>query len=102
MAQLFAKVLSITDLPEVLEVKDAAGVITQAAIPAARTYRMSIKANSKFATSSIYWLTMAHSEGKYDVGENEVLDSEMFYATEKLSKNGETIKILKSKNVQLL
>lgn len=102
MGQLFAQVLSFIEIPARPEVKDAAGVVTQEALGEARTYRLSIKANSKFGTASIYWVTKQTSEGKYAVNETDILDSDMFYAIEKTNKNGQVIKILKSKNVQLL
>lgn len=102
MAILFAKVLQVTNLPAVAEVKDKSGNITTRAIPEANSYRLSIRAKSKFAQSQIFWLTLPVTEGVYTVGESDELDSEMFYGTEKTTNTGQTIKVLKSRNLEMI
>lgn len=93
--KMFAKVLEANELPEnTLPNGDV--------IPASVSYRLSVRLKSKLASASIYWLTLPKEDATLAVGDTEDLDSEDFYATEKTTKSGNTIKILKARGLEIL
>ena len=95
MSKMFAKVLEANELPEnTLPNGDV--------IPASISYRLSVKLKSKLASASIYWLTLPKEEAGLAVGDTEELDSDDFYATEKITKSGNTIKILKARGLEII
>lgn len=66
------------------------------------SFRLSVKMKSKLASASIYWLTLPSSETDLKVGDKEELDSNDFYAVEKQTSSGNTIKILKAKGLEII
>lgn len=95
MSKLFAKVLEATELPETT-------LPNGDKVSASVSYRLSVRLKSKLATASIYWLTLPKEDTTLAVGDVEELDSEDFYASERTTKSGNTIKILKARNLEII
>ena len=95
MATMFAKVIEVNALPE--KTLPNGDVIAESV-----SYKLAIKMKSKLASSSIYWLTLPKEEATLALGDVEELDSNDFYASERTTKSGNTIKVLKAKNLEII
>jgi hypothetical protein len=95
MSLMYAKVLEVNNLPE--KTLPNGDVIAESV-----SYKLAIRMKSKLASSAIYWLTLPKEEASLALGDTEELSSDDFYAVEKTTKSGNTIKVLKARGLELL
>ena len=95
MATMYATVLEAKVLP-------ATTLPNGDTIAESISFRLSVKMKSKLASASIYWLTLPSADTDLKVGDREELDSADFYAVEKTTSTGNTIKVLKARGLEII